>query len=164
VPLFEAESAKLGHAPGPVYTGLNWVHVSDTPAKTRKQLEPHLFHYCMSYAGFAKSAASSSPFEGLKTIEDIWNSGLFMVVTPSECAKIARDAQKFDGRFQVAPLIAGLSPKIGWKSLELLVDKVLPQLGHGKKKPATRSAASARSAKTKPKAKRKAKAKGKKRR
>ncbi|MGZ3767023.1 MAG: hypothetical protein ACXVA2_20340, partial [Mucilaginibacter sp.] len=30
-------------------------------------------------------------------------------------------------------LIGGLSPKVGWKSLELLAEKVLPLMGHGKK-------------------------------
>jgi alkanesulfonate monooxygenase SsuD/methylene tetrahydromethanopterin reductase-like flavin-dependent oxidoreductase (luciferase family) len=130
VPLYKQEAIKHGHQPGPIYTGLNWLHVSETPEKTRKEIEPHLFHYAMSYAKFAESSPSSSPFEGLKTIDDVWKAGLLVVVTPEEAAKMALDAQKYDGRFSVMPLIGGLSPKIGWKSLELLVDKVLPMIGH----------------------------------
>jgi alkanesulfonate monooxygenase SsuD/methylene tetrahydromethanopterin reductase-like flavin-dependent oxidoreductase (luciferase family) len=135
VPLYISECERLGHKPGPVFTGLNWLHVSDTPAKTRREVEPHLLHYCRSYAEFTEGASSSSPFEGMTTIEAIEKSGLFYVVTPEECAKMAIETwKKMRGRFSIAPLIGGLSPKVGWKSLELLVDKVLPLMGHGKQR------------------------------
>ena len=136
VPLYNEECARLGRKPGPIITGLSWLHVSDTPEKTRKEVEPHLLHYVRSYAEFAEGAASSSPFVGMNTMEDIEKSGIFTIVTPEQCAQLAREAQKFAGYYNISPLIGGLSPKVGWKSLELLVEKVLPMLGHGKKKKA----------------------------
>ena len=154
VPVYLDECKRLGQKPGPIFTGLNWLHVSDTPEKTRKELEPHLLHYCRSYAEFTEGANSSSPFEGLTNMAAIEKSGLLNVVTPEQCAKLALEARKMQGRFSIAPLIGGLSPKIGWKSLELLVEKVLPLMGYGKKKPkrtasAKSSTAAARSGKKK---------------
>jgi alkanesulfonate monooxygenase SsuD/methylene tetrahydromethanopterin reductase-like flavin-dependent oxidoreductase (luciferase family) len=187
IPLYKEECARYGRAPRDILTGLSWLHVSDNPEKTRKELGPHLFHYAKSYAEFTGDAASSSPFEGLETMEQIWNSGIVKVVTPEEAAAKAIKVQQFGGNYMLAPLLGGLSPKIGWRSLELLVDKVFPLLGHGKKKttrgvkagssvkstkpakgakkktPAKKAAAKSK-AKVKAKAKAKPKAKGKKRR
>jgi alkanesulfonate monooxygenase SsuD/methylene tetrahydromethanopterin reductase-like flavin-dependent oxidoreductase (luciferase family) len=134
VPMYKEEAVKHGNQPGPVYTGLNWLHISETPEKTRKEVEPHLFHYATSYAKFAESSATASPFQGLKTVEDVWKSGILLVVTPEEAAKMALDAQKYEGRFSIMPLIGGLSPKVGWKSLELLVKKVLPMIAKAQNK------------------------------
>jgi alkanesulfonate monooxygenase SsuD/methylene tetrahydromethanopterin reductase-like flavin-dependent oxidoreductase (luciferase family) len=141
VPVYLEECQRLGRKPGPIFTGLNWLHVSDTPEKTRKEIEPHLLHYCQSYADFTEGANSSSPFEGLRTIEAIEKSGLLSIVTPEQCARMALEAQKMQGRFSIAPLIGGLSPKIGWRSLELLVEKVLPLMGYDKQRQAVPSGA-----------------------
>jgi len=152
IPLYISECERLGNKPGPIFTGLSWLHVSDTPEKTRREVEPHILHYCRSYAEFTDGASSSSPFEGMTNMEAIEKSGLFYVVTPEQCAKMALEAQKMQGRYSIAPLIGGLSPKVGWKSLELLVDKVLPLMGHGKLRTSVAVASKSRTLK-KPKAK-----------
>jgi hypothetical protein len=52
-------------------------------------------------------------------------SGRYRVVTPEECIELAREVD----RIELTPLIAGLSPKLGWEGLELFAAKVLPALG-----------------------------------
>jgi hypothetical protein len=49
-------------------------------------------------------------------------------VTPDECVALAKEGEKLGYDYGLAPLIAGLDPKIGWKNLELFVEKVLPRL------------------------------------
>jgi alkanesulfonate monooxygenase SsuD/methylene tetrahydromethanopterin reductase-like flavin-dependent oxidoreductase (luciferase family) len=129
VAVYREECAKLGREPGPVIQHLNWLHVTDDPEKTRQQLVPHQLHVAKAYAKYAEEAGwAGSPFAGVDTIEKVKASGLFPVVTPDECVKLAEDADRVGGDLGLMPLIGGLDPKIGWKSVELFVEKVLPRL------------------------------------
>ena len=69
---------------------------------------------------------SNSPFKGLLNREALRKSGLFAVWTPDDLVeKTGLIAE--NGSFGFQPLLGGLSPDEGWKSLELL-KKTMPRL------------------------------------
>src|ERR1017187_5294480 len=52
---------------------------------------------------------------------------LYAVVTPEECLALAATLDPL-AALTVKPLVAGLDPDLGWASLELFVDRVVPAL------------------------------------
>ena len=128
IPVYEEECRKLGRKPGRILHGSIGIHVCEDPEAGWAEIGPHALHYVRSYASWSSSPkVSSSPMHGMDSIEAIRASGIIRVLTPDETAVLARTKQ-----VGLLPLIAGLRPEIGWRSLELFVNKVLPQL-----KPAT---------------------------
>jgi hypothetical protein len=49
---------------------------------------------------------------------------MWLVVTPDECVDVARRY----GSVALHPLMGGMPTELGWESLQLYVDKVLPKL------------------------------------
>jgi alkanesulfonate monooxygenase SsuD/methylene tetrahydromethanopterin reductase-like flavin-dependent oxidoreductase (luciferase family) len=121
-PIYEAECRKLGREPGPVIAGGGWVHVSEDPDATWGEIWPHVAHVARTYAEWSSdSENSANPFHGLDNEAAIRASGFYQVMTPDACITLAQQQP-----VGLVPLIGGLSPKVGWKSLELFCDKVLP--------------------------------------
>ena len=59
-----------------------------------------------------------------ETADELRRSGVYRVVTPDECVALAQEI----GRVILHPLMGGLPPALGWESLELFEQKVLPRL------------------------------------
>jgi alkanesulfonate monooxygenase SsuD/methylene tetrahydromethanopterin reductase-like flavin-dependent oxidoreductase (luciferase family) len=131
IEIYEAECRKLGREPG-YYTrpstGLPIsIHLSEDPERSWAILQKHAVHVITAYAKWAEEENnSSSPFKGLTDPEALRQAGLFAVWTPDELvARVPMVADK--GTFGFQPLLGGLAPEEGWKSLELL-KKTLPRL------------------------------------
>jgi hypothetical protein len=80
------------------------------------------------YAGWAEQEGdeSTSPFKGLTDPAVLRKAGLFEPWTPDQL--LAMVAQMPDhSRFPFQPLLGGLSPEEGWKSLKLL-EQTMPKL------------------------------------
>ncbi len=119
-----AECEKLGKEPGKFIRGVTSVYVTDDPERGWSVIGPCLLHYMKSYAKWSESAkTSASPLHGMDTIEKIRAAGLVQVVTPEGAVEIGSK-----GSIGLQPLIGGLHPDLGWKSLEMFVDKVLPRI------------------------------------
>ena len=58
------------------------------------------------------------------TEEDVRQSGVYRVVTPEECVAIAEQ----HGRVLLHPLMGGIDPELGWASLRLFAEEVLPRI------------------------------------
>lgn len=124
IPIYEEECRKLGREPGRILYGSVGIHVCEDPDAGWAEIGPHILHYMRSYASWSTSPdVSSSPMHGIDSLEAIRASGIFRVLTPDEAVELART--KAVG---LLPLLAGLKPEIGWRSLELFVSKVLPRL------------------------------------
>jgi alkanesulfonate monooxygenase SsuD/methylene tetrahydromethanopterin reductase-like flavin-dependent oxidoreductase (luciferase family) len=132
IPLYREECAKLGRVPGRVIFNIGLIHVTNDPERTWSQVGPHVLHFARAYAELTEGASSSSPFQGMTDLEAIKAAGIYRVVTPEECIKLAAEADEIGADFGLSALIAGLDPKVGWESLELFHNKVLPRV----KKPA----------------------------
>jgi alkanesulfonate monooxygenase SsuD/methylene tetrahydromethanopterin reductase-like flavin-dependent oxidoreductase (luciferase family) len=124
IPDYEAECRKLGREPGPLIRGYTAVYVTDDPERGWAEVGERMLHIVKSYASWSESAeTSASPFHGMDTVAQVKASGMMNVVTPEEAIEIGRK-----GPIGMTPLMGGLDPKLGWKSLELFVEKVLPQI------------------------------------
>jgi hypothetical protein len=60
---------------------------------------------------------------GMDTLEKVRAAGIINVVTPDEAVKIG-----MNNAIVAQPLMGGLKPELGWKSLEMYVKKVLPRI------------------------------------
>ncbi len=131
IPLYAEECRRLGREPGyynrPTAGMPISIHLSEDPDRSWAILQKHAVHVITEYAKWAaQEEKSNSPFQGLTDPDALRKAGLFAVWTPEEL--VARKSMVAErGQFGFQPLLGGLTPEEGWKSLELL-KKVMPQL------------------------------------
>jgi alkanesulfonate monooxygenase SsuD/methylene tetrahydromethanopterin reductase-like flavin-dependent oxidoreductase (luciferase family) len=132
VDIYLAECEKLGQAPrqyGRPVAGLpTAIHLCEDPDEGWAKIAPHATHVITEYAKWAaqEGDASSSPFKGLTDPAVLRHAGIFAAWTPDQLVERAATMPAHSG-FGFQPLLGGLSPEEGWKSLELL-EKTLPRL------------------------------------
>ncbi len=132
VPLYLSECARLGKkvrqfnrpTPGMPIS----IHLCEDPDQGWAVIEPHAIHVITEYAKWAEAEgdASQSPFKGMTDPAVLRQTGLFACWTPDELiAKVPtiNDA----GTLGFQPLLGGLAPEEGWKSLRLL-EATMPRL------------------------------------
>jgi alkanesulfonate monooxygenase SsuD/methylene tetrahydromethanopterin reductase-like flavin-dependent oxidoreductase (luciferase family) len=124
IPDYEEACAEFGVTDYRFIRGITSVYLTDDPERGWSEVGDHLVHYMRSYAKWSESPeTSASPLHGMDTIEKIRAAGLIQVVTPEQAIEIGKVRS-----IGMQPLIGGLHPDKGWKSLELFVDKVLPAI------------------------------------
>lgn len=132
IPIYEQECRDLGREPGryhrPCHRLPGIIVLSDDPDRTWSILEPHALHVVQEYAKWAAQEGdrSNSPFKGLDNLEALRRSGMFAVWTVDDLIANA-DKVEDRGAFGLQPLVGGLPPAEGWKSLELL-KSAIPRL------------------------------------
>jgi alkanesulfonate monooxygenase SsuD/methylene tetrahydromethanopterin reductase-like flavin-dependent oxidoreductase (luciferase family) len=118
------ECRKLGRAPGPIFGRSVGTHCTEDVEKAWKDIGDYVLFMMKAYAAIsADPKESNSPMHGLDTIEKIRAAGVIQVLTPDQCVEMAKTRH-----ITLMPLISGLSPDIGWKSLELYTAKALPRI------------------------------------
>ena len=104
------------------------VHLAEDPDKGWAAIEKHAVHVITEYAKWAEQEGdgSNSPFKGLNDPAVLRQSGMFAVWTPDQLIEKLKELPNHSGvSFQ--PLLGGLSPEEGWKSLRLL-QQTLPRI------------------------------------
>lgn len=126
---YRAESRRLGKGDGLLIWpgGPKWVFVTEDPDKAWAQIGPNVLHEANSYGEWAAAAAGGAPYAEIVDVEAVRKMGHYAVVTPEECIDLVR-RQDPGSRLVFKPLVAGLDPDLGWASLRLFVDRVLPAL------------------------------------
>jgi alkanesulfonate monooxygenase SsuD/methylene tetrahydromethanopterin reductase-like flavin-dependent oxidoreductase (luciferase family) len=124
VPIYLEECARLGRPPRRYWTPVPGmplsVHLCEDPEQGWKAIERHAVHVITEYAKWAEQEgdASNSPFKGLTDPAVLRHAGLFAAWTPEQAlARIPSIPDK--GGFGIQPLLGGLDPAEGWKSLKL---------------------------------------------
>ncbi|MCB2072815.1 MAG: LLM class flavin-dependent oxidoreductase [Novosphingobium sp.] len=104
------------------------IHLCEDPDEGWAVLEKHAVHVITEYAKWAEQEgdASNSPFRGLDDPAVLRHSGLFATWTPDQLVEKVR-ALPDHASVSFQPLLGGLSPREGWKSLKLL-EQTLPRL------------------------------------
>jgi alkanesulfonate monooxygenase SsuD/methylene tetrahydromethanopterin reductase-like flavin-dependent oxidoreductase (luciferase family) len=127
--VYVAECRRLGKGEGILLSpeGPMWVFVTEDPDRSWSELGPHALHEARGYARMAASVPGASPWTAVDGVEELRDSGLYAVVTPEECVTLARQLGP-RAALKLKPLVAGLDPAIGWRSLELFVEQVVPAL------------------------------------
>jgi alkanesulfonate monooxygenase SsuD/methylene tetrahydromethanopterin reductase-like flavin-dependent oxidoreductase (luciferase family) len=123
------ECARLGREPGWVALpkGPGTLFVSEDPDRAWAQLAPHLLHDAMTYASWQTPDIRSHVHSRAQTADDLRAEGVYQVLTPEECVALADELGPF-GAYTHHPLCGGVPPELGWESLQLFADKVLPRL------------------------------------
>jgi alkanesulfonate monooxygenase SsuD/methylene tetrahydromethanopterin reductase-like flavin-dependent oxidoreductase (luciferase family) len=124
--IYEDECAKVGYAEGwaLIPSSLGFVHVSEDPERAWQQIGPHACYDAQTYQAWQRPGQRSAVTVYGDTLEDVQNSGVYRVLTPEQCIDLAEER----GSLVFHPLMGGLSPELGWESLELFASKVLPKL------------------------------------
>lgn len=129
--VYASECRRLGREPGKQYgpsqnLPMN-IHLAEDPESGWREIRAHALHVVSAYARWAEQEPNSnSPFKGLLDEAALRASGLFAVWTPEQLLERAAGVEP-DSNLGFQPLLGGLDPAIGWKSLRLLA-QVLPQI------------------------------------
>jgi alkanesulfonate monooxygenase SsuD/methylene tetrahydromethanopterin reductase-like flavin-dependent oxidoreductase (luciferase family) len=113
-------------APGPGPRGAYvYLHVSNDPAKTWRQVSPHALYENNEYARWlsVKGQGDKAIYRPVTDADEL--RGSYKIVTPDECVEMARK----DGTLVFKPLLSGLDPAIAWDNLRLFESEVLPRIG-----------------------------------
>jgi alkanesulfonate monooxygenase SsuD/methylene tetrahydromethanopterin reductase-like flavin-dependent oxidoreductase (luciferase family) len=127
--LYRAECERLGHKPGLVAQpkGPGTLFVSEDPDRMWSQVGPYLLHDAITYNDWQSADIRSHVRSRATTVEELRAEGVYQIHTPEECVAMAADLGPTGG-FTHHPLCGGAPPEIGWESLELFADRVLPHL------------------------------------
>ena len=132
VDLYLEECAKAGKAPRQYSrpkSGMPLaIHLCEDPEAGWKAIERHAVHVITEYAKWAEQEGdgSNSPFKGLDNPAALKQAGLFACWTPEQ---FVAQAGKMEDKTSLGlqPLLGGLDPEEGWKSLRLL-EQVIPDV------------------------------------
>ena len=125
VDIYLAECAALGRTPRQYYRPVSGmplgIHLCEDPEAGWQVIERHAVHVITEYAKWAEAEgdASNSPFKGLTDPAVLKQAGLFAAWTPQELLERIPSIHDLGG-IGIQPLLGGLSPEEGWKSLRLL--------------------------------------------
>jgi len=120
------ESAASGHeTPFCVMpSGPGLVLVSWDPEAVWDQIGEHLLYDARSYSAWQKPDQRTSWQVDATDLDSLRAGGQHVVLTPEQCTDLVRST----GAAVVHPLCGGIDPEIGWESLRLIADEVLPAL------------------------------------
>jgi alkanesulfonate monooxygenase SsuD/methylene tetrahydromethanopterin reductase-like flavin-dependent oxidoreductase (luciferase family) len=126
--IYLAELDELGRqAPeAPPHTSVGedpYVFVAEDPDREWELIAPHALHDTNEYARWI-GGRRGGPFTPMDTLAELRANGNYRVLTPDECVEhVGRT-----GVLTFKPLVGGLDPAVGWRSLQLFADQVLPRL------------------------------------
>ena len=101
--------------------------VSEDPEATWKEIGPYVMHDALTYASWQRDDQRAYAWARGRTLEELREEGKYRVLTPEQCLAYAEEAGD-RAAFHFPALVGGTPPAIGWKSLELFGEKVLPHL------------------------------------
>jgi len=126
IELYYAEAEAAGHdsAFAVMPSGPGMVLVTEDPERTWATIGPNCLYDAGVYAGWQHDDQRSIWKVDATDIDGLKASGQWAIVTPDECVDLYREV----GHAVMHPLVGGIDPAIGWESLQLVVDKVMPAL------------------------------------
>lgn len=124
--VYHQECGRIGFEGGFAMSpgGPGFVHVSEDPERDWERIGPHALYDARTYASWQPRGQRSSMHVDATSLEELRASGVYRVVTPDECVRLAEET----GRVILHPLMGGLPPELAWESLRLFERKVLPRL------------------------------------
>ena len=103
------------------------MYVAEDPDKAWAEYGKYFLHEATTYASWQTPDIHSAVHSHASTVEELRAEGIYQVRTPDEL--IASSKEKGDFATTVLhPLVGGMPPDVGWASLQLFVDRVLPAL------------------------------------
>ena len=103
------------------------VHIAEDPDRAWSQVGKHFLAEATTYAEWQQPGQHSAARSYATTIDELRAEGRYRILTPEECIARAKNAES-SGVTVLHPLCSGLPPELGWESLQLYTDRVLPAL------------------------------------
>jgi len=126
--VYEAACAERGVTPVVVSPGEPaGTFVSEDPDATWKQIAPYVLHDAVVYDSWQRPGQRAWAHARGRSVEELRAEGKYRVLTPEQCLAYAA-AKGERAAFHFPALVGGTPPEVGWKSLELFGEKVLPHL------------------------------------
>ncbi|MDG1989028.1 MAG: LLM class flavin-dependent oxidoreductase [Acidimicrobiales bacterium] len=124
-----AESARVGHGTPfcMMPSGPGLVLVTRDPEALWERIGENLLYDARAYASWQKSDQRTSWQVDATDLETLRTGGQHAILTPEKCVDLIRRT----GAAISHPLCGGIDPAIGWESLQLMADEVLPALAIG---------------------------------
>ena len=123
--VYAAAARDAGKTPAPFAEACpGFIHVSKDPEGAWANIAPHALQEMNSYGQWIAESGSDGRFKLVSSVDELKASGSYLIVTPEEAITLAR---RFEN-LTLHPLMGGLDPEIGWSSLRLFVEEVLPAL------------------------------------
>lgn len=123
--IYVEEAKRLGRPYRPFETvSPGFVHVTRTPEKDWEAIGPSAMYETNSYSSWAKDTGVDPGYTPFASLDELKASGAYAVVTPEEAVEMA-------GRYDqmvLHPLCVGLDPALGWSSMKLYAEEVLPRI------------------------------------
>lgn len=128
-PLYIERMQENGHTPRKMHGPARplAVHLAEDVEEGWSVLMPHAFHAANAYASWSGTEGTrGSSFNEMNSEEKVREGGVYRVMTPDQLLEYA--ASLPPGRaFGFQPLLGGLPPEHGWKSLKLL-EGIMPEI------------------------------------
>lgn len=124
---YAAECERLGKPAGLMLSprGPIFGYVAEDVDAAWDAIGPHVLHELHAYGWMAVASGEiHHPYLGLADTTAVRHANIVAVLTPEQCIERARSG--WTPLFK--PLVGGLPPELGWASLHLFADRVLPHL------------------------------------
>lgn len=127
--LYESECARLGRKPVVLPPGSGeTIWIARDPERAWRELGPYLLYEATTYASWQPAYQQSSAVHSqAKSLDALRAEGKYRVLTPGECVARAKQQGPFASLI-LYPLCGGTPPELGWESVKLLCEEVLPRL------------------------------------
>jgi len=127
--LYREACAEAGREPGlfvnPPPGSVLSAFVAEDVEQAWAELGPYLLHDARCYARWLAAGSGSATLSRADSVAALRaEGGSYRIFTPEEAAEQIRRS----GFLALQPLCGGLPPKLAWRSLELLAERVLPEL------------------------------------
>jgi alkanesulfonate monooxygenase SsuD/methylene tetrahydromethanopterin reductase-like flavin-dependent oxidoreductase (luciferase family) len=101
--------------------------IADDPDKAWAELGHHLLHEARRYQSWQTPDIHSAVSSKATTVEELRGEGIYEILSPDQAVARCRDEGEF-ATMVLHPLCGGVPVDRGWETVNLYVEKVLPQL------------------------------------
>jgi alkanesulfonate monooxygenase SsuD/methylene tetrahydromethanopterin reductase-like flavin-dependent oxidoreductase (luciferase family) len=126
--IYEAECAAVGFQGFCVLpSGPGFVLVTEDPDKAWAEIKQYAWFDAQTYRAMQTAGQRSQVTTKADDAEQLRAEGIYKIVTPEECVALTEQLGPM-GTLVLHPLLCGMPAELGWTSLELFKDKVLPKI------------------------------------
>jgi alkanesulfonate monooxygenase SsuD/methylene tetrahydromethanopterin reductase-like flavin-dependent oxidoreductase (luciferase family) len=101
------------------------LYIAEDPDKAWAEYGKYFLHEATTYASWQTPDIHSAVHSHATTAEELRAEGIYQVLSPDECIERGK-AQGDFATCVLHPMVGGMPPEVGWESLRLYVDAVLP--------------------------------------
>ena len=129
IALYTSECARLGRKPVVLPPGSGeTLWIARDPERAWRELGPYLLYEATTYASWQPASQQSSAVHSrAKSVDELRAEGKYRVLTPDQCVARANEQGAW-ATFVLYPLCGGTPPELGWESVRLLCEEVLPRV------------------------------------